>query len=64
MFKLHFDTDNAAFSDDPANEAARILREIADKLERGESLGGGPIRDANGNRVGHWEMTPFASPKR
>lgn len=61
MFKLEIATDNAAFDDEPAAECARILREIAGKLERGDSLGGGHIFDANGNRVGHWEMTPFSS---
>lgn len=61
MFKAEFSTENDAFADAPAHESARILREIADKLERGESLGGGAIRDANGNTCGHWEMTPYSS---
>lgn len=55
MFKAQFSTDNAAFEDCPATEAARILRVIADKLEQGESFGG-PIRDTNGNTIGQWEM--------
>lgn len=55
MFELEFKTDNAAFADFPATECARILRDIANKLERGES-DGGPIRDANGNTVGHWRI--------
>lgn len=59
MFKMDFATDNAAFDDMPATESARILREIARKIETGEQLGGGPIRDANGNRIGHWELTPY-----
>lgn len=58
MFKLNFETDNAAFDGAHIAESARILREIADKMESGAQVGGGPIRDINGNRVGHWEMTP------
>lgn len=63
MFKLEFKTCNAAFDDFPITEAARILRDIADNLESGSQIGGGPARDANGNRVGWWEMTPFALPR-
>lgn len=59
MFKLEFATDNAAFDDNPGHEAARILREIAAKLDRGDDLGGGPVRDSNGNKVGRWELTPY-----
>lgn len=55
MFKLSFSTDNAAFSgDDRALETARILREIADKLEDGRE--NGVAMDYNGNRVGEWEF--------
>ena len=56
MFKMEFATDNAAFDDMPATECARILRDIARKIETGERLDGGPIRDINGNRIGHWEL--------
>ncbi|CRI66753.1 hypothetical protein THIOKS13070009 [Thiocapsa sp. KS1] len=49
---IEMSLDNAAFEDDPAPEIARILRQLADKLEgRGiddEIL----LRDINGNRVG------------
>lgn len=61
MFKCSFSTDNAAFDEFPASETARILREIARKIEQGESLGGGPVYDSNGNKIGHWEMTPYSS---
>jgi len=59
MFKLTIKTDNAAFRDDDSDgdhqaaamlECARILREVANRLECGscsESL-----RDYNGNKVG------------
>lgn len=49
MFDLHVETDNAAF-EDPAAETARILREVADRLENGSTEGA--IADINGNRVG------------
>lgn len=57
MFELQFATDNAAFDDFPASEAARILRDIAGKVERGETFGA-PIHDSNGNRIGYWSMEP------
>jgi hypothetical protein len=53
---ISFDMDNAAFEDAPAAEAARILREIAKAVEADDSPNGN-IRDANGNRVGSWEIT-------
>lgn len=54
MLEITFATDNAAFDDYPASEAARILREIADKLEHGRF--DGPIFDMNGNRIGRFSM--------
>ena len=64
MFKLTLKTENAAFcdSDFPDQDAAargcevaRILREVAGKVEDGLPEGaGGNIRDANGNKVGEW----------
>lgn len=59
MFRCEFITDNAAFDDAPASETARILREIARKIEQAADLGGGPVRDANGNTIGHWDLTPY-----
>lgn len=65
MFKLQFATDNAAFDDEARGpEAARILRQIAENIETGAQLGGGPIKCANGHTIGHWEQTPFARPVR
>ena len=50
MFKLTIDnTDNAAF-EEPGLEIARILRDAADKVERG--TWGFILRDYNGNKVG------------
>ena len=55
MFKLKFKTGNAAFVDDTARlESARILREIADKMDDGFERGA--CRDYNGNTVGEWEL--------
>ena len=45
--------DNAAFADSPGLELARILRDLADKAERGISDGDEyRAMDYNGNRVG------------
>lgn len=60
MFKLEFSTDNAAFADAPDSEVARILREIADKIESAGPHGaleiGGKVADENGNTVGEWSL--------
>jgi hypothetical protein len=39
MANVIIKTDNAAFSDLPRHECARILRAIADKLEHGTTRG-------------------------
>lgn len=52
-FKVEFDCDNEAFSDDPALEIARILREVIRKLELGQTEGA--CMDVNGNRVGEFD---------
>ena len=44
-------TGNAAFSDFPEHEIGRILRKLADRLERG-SEPPGKLMDFNGNHVG------------
>ena len=55
MFKMYIDTANAAFDDGAELETARILREIADKLDAGELENS--VRDFNGNKVGTFELT-------
>ena len=57
MLTIKIKTDNAAFEDDPgkAYECARILRELANKLERGHEVG--KCIDYNGNTVGEWRLT-------
>ncbi|HEV2530938.1 hypothetical protein [Phenylobacterium sp.] len=54
MFRLEIDTHNAAFDDGAASEVARILRQVAKRIEAGE-LEGEPW-DVNGNRVGAFEL--------
>jgi len=53
MVTLTFKTDNAAFQDDngPA-EAARILRRVAEEIEKNGERGTWKLRDGNGNTVG------------
>jgi hypothetical protein len=56
-FTLNIECDNAAFGDDSAErgfEIARILRELAERIEASGagSLSGWTLRDVNGNRVG------------
>lgn len=55
MLTVKIKTNNAAFSEDSAAECARILREIAGKLENGSS--DQTVRDVNGNRVGEFKLT-------
>ncbi len=50
--EIIFSLDNAAFEDYPMDEAARILRDIAQKLEGGQNAGN--IRDINGNTIGQY----------
>jgi hypothetical protein len=59
MFTLSFDTDNAAFEDDPRPEIAHILRELADKVWQWEGYTKHQnIRDINGNVIGTWKLNP------
>lgn len=60
-FKLTIDTTNAAFDDSPEQEVARILRELAKRIEaRGlpPARGVDVLRDTNGNMVGTFEQVP------
>jgi len=51
MLTVKIKTQNAAFDgDDKALELARLLREIAQRLEEGQTRG--EVRDTNGNTVG------------
>lgn len=55
QFVLSIECENAAFNECEKEEVARILREVSDKLERGEEIG--RVRDFNGNLVGEWMFT-------
>lgn len=51
--EVTMDMGNAAFEDQPASEAARILRDLADRLEDGGEVGAVlRLCDYNGNQVG------------
>jgi hypothetical protein len=54
--QIKMSSDNAAFSDAPEMETARILREIAARVENGHESG--KCTDENGNHVGTWSFTP------
>jgi hypothetical protein len=65
MFNLKITTESAAFFDtygrsDPGAEVARILRQLADKLESDypRAKDYATILDANGNATGLWTVTP------
>jgi hypothetical protein len=54
-FELKIETDNAAFSEDPGAEIARILRDVARVVAQGGLEGF--VADSNGNMVGNFELT-------
>jgi hypothetical protein len=56
-FILRIQTDNAAFNENEGNlgtELARILRDVATRIDGASDLALGDARDINGNRVGGW----------
>ena len=59
-FTMNVKTSNAAFTDEdsgafnPGPELARILRDVADRMEGGYVLSGS-VFDINGNKVGSFE---------
>lgn len=54
--KIIIDVDNDAFaSGNRGVEVARILRDLADAAENGNSSFNQKLRDINGNRVGYAE---------
>lgn len=62
MFKLHFETDNEAFTDEASSEVARILRDLADKIEGPAGrFYSAPVRDINGNRIGSVDFDATAT---
>lgn len=58
MFKLEFETDNAAFGEnagDMAHEVVRILLAVSERVWDHRLIEGN-IHDANGNKVGSWSL--------
>ena len=55
-FTCNFDMDNDAFTDDPQQEVARILRKIASQVKSSYfiTLGVFDILDAKRNEIGNW----------
>ena len=58
--ELKIGCDNAAFEENPRAEVARILREVADKLDDNPSYADfyETLRDINGNDVGRVKLHP------
>jgi len=56
MFTLKVKTDNAAFSDNLGGELARILRDVAARLERSTCYDAAILHDVNGNTVGTYKL--------
>lgn len=62
MLRIEIETGNAAFADQPGEELANILTEVAERLRDGlgyapDASFGGRVRDSNGNDVGAWQYT-------
>jgi hypothetical protein len=53
---IQVEMDNAIFRDAPASELARILRNIAKRVEE-NGEGEITIRDINGNRCGYFQVS-------
>jgi hypothetical protein len=51
-FTTRIETSTAIFDESGATEIARLLRVVAEAVERGDFTGS--LIDANGNRVGAW----------
>lgn len=55
-FRLTIQLDNEAFEDDPSTEVVRILRTLANSIEKRSFFDAGndyPLFDCNGNDVGY-----------
>ena len=57
-FKLTLHLGNAAFENRIGYETARILRELANKIEETNAHDGGQCADINGNTVGSYTFLP------
>jgi len=56
MLKIRINTINSAFQECREMECARILREIADKIEIEKDIVSGILRDIYGNTVGDFRF--------
>lgn len=55
MFKLEFDTHNAAFSKNPAAESTWVLLDITHTvLKNCGNYQSGPVKDSDGNVIGQF----------
>jgi hypothetical protein len=54
-FKCTINMDNAAFGEAPEFELVRLLDVITGRLKSGYTEG--VLMDANGNKVGRWDIT-------
>jgi len=58
MVTIKFDTDNAAFGDDPTEadrgEICECLKRVSDAIYRGKTEGA--VMDSNGNKVGTFSV--------
>lgn len=63
MLTINLETENAAFgptAEDRAHEVARILHDLARRIEREAAReGAGKLADLNGNACGRWELSAF-----
>jgi hypothetical protein len=57
---IEIEMNNAAFTDAPAYELARILRRLADHVDDGGVCT--PLRDSNGNTVGQFNLAGTLPP--
>lgn len=57
MFKVEFQTTNAAFKDGGTDELIRVLDSIKESVHN--HIWNGTIRDSNGNRIGEWSWYAF-----
>ncbi len=54
IFKMEFNTDNAAFDENYITEIDHIMDAVMDHLAAAETEG--VIYDTNGNKIGKWEL--------
>jgi hypothetical protein len=58
-FKLNINMENDTFVENPSEEVARILRDLADRIKGHSNFSKGhsqPLRDINGNTVGGFDI--------